>query len=165
MSRRRLASLLMSIGVLAAPGVAAACSCAWAGPFAKVALATDLVVLADVRSYHRHGMDLAVIEVLKGEEDRPAIRVWGDTGALCRPYVTAFPGGTRWILALEREPGTHDYAISICGDYWLEVRGAQAVGRITVAKPGTIKESTPLADLLAWVRSGGATPLAPAPLR
>ena len=162
MSILRLLTLLVT---LLAPGVALACSCMWSGPFTKVALGTDLVVLAEVRSYYRHSMEVAVLDVLKGGEDRREIRVWGDSGALCRPYVTAFPRGTRWIFALKREPGTRDYIISVCGEYWLEARGDQAVGRITVAEHGGIKESAPLADMLAWIRSGGATPLAPLPLR
>jgi hypothetical protein len=156
---------LTLLATLLAPGVALACSCMWAGPFTKVALGTDLVVLADVQSYYRHGMDVTVLDVLKGAENRPVIRIWGDTGALCRPYVTAFPRGTRWILALKREPGTRDYIISVCGDYWLEVRSDQAVGRITVAEHGRAKESVPLADMRAWIRSDGATPLASLLLR
>jgi len=162
MSILRLLTLLVT---LLAPGVALACSCMWSGPFTKVALGTDLVVLAEVRSYYRHSMDVALVEVLKGGEDRREIRVRGDSGALCRPYVTAFPRGTRWIFALKREPGTRDYIISVCGEYWLEARGDQAVGRMTVAEHGGIKESAPLVDMLAWIRSGGATPLAPLPLR
>ena len=81
--------------------------------------------------------------------------------------MTAFPRGTRWIFALKRlgEPTARDYAISVCGEYWLEVRGDQAVGRITVAEHGGIKESAPLVDMLAWIRSGGATSLAPLPFR
>jgi len=162
MSILRLLALLVT---LLAPGVALACSCMWSGPFTKVALGTELVVLAEVRSYYRHSMDVTVIEILKGGEDRREIRVWGDSGALCRPYVTAFPRGTRWIFALKREPGTRDYIISVCGEFWLEVRGDQAVGRIAVAEHGGIKESAPLVDMLAWIRSGGATPLAPLPFR
>lgn len=162
MSILRLLALLVTV---LAPGVALACSCMWSGPFTKVALGTELVVLGEVRSYYRHSMDVAIIEVLKGGEDRREIRVWGDSGALCRPYVTAFPRGTRWIFALKREPGTRDYIISVCGEYWLEVRGDQAVGRVVVAEHGGIKESAPLVDMLAWIRSGGATPLATLPLR
>ena len=95
------------------------------------------------------------------------IRVWGDTGALCRPYVTSFPIGTRWIFAVRRShtPGEGDYAITFCGEHWLEVRGDQAVGRITRPQYGEVLESVALADALAWVRSGGATPLAPTTLR
>ena len=162
MSILRLLTLLVA---LLAPGVALACSCMWSGPFTKVALGTDLVVLGEVRSYYRHSMDVAVIEVLKGGEDRREIRVWGDSGALCRHYVTAFPRGTRWIFALKRlgEPTARDYAISVCGEYWLEVLDGQVAGRITVAEHGGMKESAPLPDMLAWIRSGGATPLAPVP--
>jgi hypothetical protein len=161
MSILRLLALLVT---LLAPGMALACSCMWSGPFTKVALGTELVVLGEVRSYYRHSMDVAIIEVLKGGEDRREIRVWGDNGALCRPYVAAFPRGTRWIFALKREPGTRDYIISVCGEYWLEVRGDQAVGRIAVADHGRVKDSAPLPDVLAWIRSGGATPLVPLPI-
>ncbi len=148
------------VATLAVPGVALACRCIWAGPFTKVALATELVVLADVRSYERHGMDVAVIEVLKGEEVRRTIRVWGDDGALCRPYVTIFSRGTRWIFALQREPGSGDYAISGCGAFWLAVPGDQAVGRVSATERSAPVESVLLASMLTWIRSGGAKPLA-----
>jgi hypothetical protein len=163
LSRLHLGILAMLVAALAAPGVALACRCIWAGPFTKVALATELVVLADVRSYERHGMDVAVIEVLKGEEDRRTIRVWGDDGALCRPYVATFPRGTRWVFALQREPGSGDYAISGCGAFWLAVQGDQAVGRVTATERGASVESVRLASMLDWIRSGGATPLASSP--
>jgi hypothetical protein len=160
LSRLHLVIFAMLAAALAAPGVALACRCVWAGPFTKVALATELVVLADVRSYERHGMDVAVIEVLKGKEDRRTIRVWGDDGALCRPYVATFPRGTRWIFSLQREPVSGDYAISGCGAFWLAVKGDQAVGRVIATGRGASTESVQLASMLAWIRSGGATPLA-----
>ena len=166
MSISRLGRLLAILAVALVPGVALACSCAWVGPSTKMALGTDLVVLGEVRGYERHGMDVRVLEVLKGREPRRTIRVWGDTGALCRPYITSFPIGTRWILAVHRSrtPGEGDYAIQFCGEHWLEVRGDQAVGRITRPGYGEILESVALADALAWVRSGGATPLGPTTL-
>lgn len=60
---------------------------------------------------------------------------------------------------LASPPGRVEYAISSCGDFWLEARGDAAVGRITVAEHGRTRESVPLADVLAWIRSGGATAL------
>jgi hypothetical protein len=161
---RRLAVVAaVLIVLLDAPVVALACSCTWGGPFTNVALRSDLIVLAEVRSYHRHSMDVTIVEVLKGSETRRTIRVWGDNGALCRPYVTAFPRGSRWIFALRalREPDARDYVISICGDFWLEARGDQAVGRITVAEHGRTLETIPLSEMLAWIRSGGATRITP----
>ena len=104
MEPRRL-TLIIAVLVALLPGAALACSCAWGGPFTRVALGTDLIALAEVRSYYRHSMDVTIVEVLRGIETRQAIRIWGDDGALCRPYVTAFPHGTRWIFALKRLPG------------------------------------------------------------
>jgi hypothetical protein len=100
-----------------------------------------------------------------GPRDRPLTL---SHPALLRGSRAGKPGaGTRWIFALQRlrEPGARDYTISICGDFWLEVRGDEVVGRVTVAEHGRIKESVPLADMLAWIRSGGATPIVPLPLR
>ena len=151
------------LALLVAPGSALACSCSWGGPFTKVALGTDLVVLVEVRSYYRHSMDVRILEVLKGSEARRVVRVWGDDGALCRPYVSSFARGTRWILALKHlgEPAAQDYVMSICGDFWLEVRGDLAVGRIIVPQHGRSLETVSLADMLAWIRSGGAGRIAP----
>jgi hypothetical protein len=163
MSISRLGRFLAILAIALVPGVALACTCAWVGPFTKMALGTDLVVLGEVRAYDRHGMDVTVFEVLRGRDPRRTIRVWGDTGALCRPYVTSFPIGTRWIFAVRRSrtPSESGYAISFCGEHWLEVRGDQAVGRITRPQYGEVLESVALADALAWVRSGGTTLLAP----
>jgi hypothetical protein len=160
----RLALVALFVIVSLAPGVALPCTCMWVGPFTRVALQADLVVLGEVRAYHRHGMDVVVLEVLKGREPRPIMRIWGDTGAACRPYVTGFPRGTRWIFAVRRspEPEGHGYAISGCGEHWVEARGDQAIGRITVPQYGQRLEVVPLADLLTWVRSGGTTPPTPA---
>lgn len=67
MNLLRMATVLVA---LLAPAVARACTCAWTGPFTAVALGSDLVVLAEVRSYDRHTMDVAVIDVLEGVERR-----------------------------------------------------------------------------------------------
>src|SRR5712691_9777588 len=120
-------------------------------------------------------MDVRIIEVLKGTEEKKTIRIGGDNGALCRPHVSHFPAGTRWVLAVsslpERPigdpsfqrgftspPGKREYAISVCGDFWLEVRGDRALGRITVETHSSFVESVSLSDLLSWVRSNGNAP-------
>ncbi len=105
-------------------------------------------------------MDVAIVDVLKGVERRRVVTVLGGDDASCRPPVAGFPPGTRWVLALVRMDGPA-YALSECGEFWLEVRGDRAVGRIAMPVFGLTRESAPLADVLAWVRSGGATRLTP----
>ena len=152
------------LAVMLRPGAALACTCNWAGPFTKVALAADLVVLAEVQSHDRHRMDVAVVDVLKGVQWRRVVTVLGGDDASCRPPVTGFPPGTRWILALSRVDG-RNYGLSVCGELRLEVRGDRAVGRVTTPEFSRTLQSAPLADVLAWVRSGGAAPLTPSTLR
>jgi hypothetical protein len=152
----------------------------WGGPFSKVALGQHLIVLGEILSHDKNSMDVRVIEVLKGTEEGRTIRIWGDTGALCRPYVSHFPVGTTWLFAVQKTTGeqdsslwgrlfppTHksDYAISICGDFWLEVRDGRAVGRVTVEHYSNFREWVPLSEMLSWLRSNGTSPtLSPSPL-
>ena len=93
-----------------------------------------------------------------------------------------FPVATRWLLAVfplpektgetkppwqgfASPPGQREYAISVCGDFWLEVRGDRAVGRITVKDYSNFLEWVPLNDMLAWLRATGKSPtLSPTPL-
>jgi len=117
-----------------------ACSCLWAGPFLKVAPKCELVIRGRVSGYYgeerniRLAMDVEVLEVLRGKTQENELRIWGDDGMLCRPYVTRFPVGTEWILGLNgpgSKPGcTPDYAISICGQYWLQIKDGRVIGNI-----------------------------------
>jgi len=156
----RTVRTLTLLAALLVPGVGLACTCMWAGPFTKAALASQLVVLAEVRSHDRRRMDVTVVDVLRGAERRRVLTVLGGDDASCRPPVAGFPPGTRWLFALQRTP-EHDYGLSVCGEFWLEVRGDQAVGRITTAQFSQALQSAPLAEVLAWVRSGGTAPLTP----
>lgn len=62
-------------------------------------------------------MEVEVFEVLKGSARGRRLRIWGDDGAQCRPYVSGFTVGTEWIFAVNRLRGG-DYVISVCGEYW-----------------------------------------------
>jgi len=160
---------------LSFPGGVVACSCTWGGPFSKVALPKAVIILGEVLSYHKNSMDVQVIEVIKGTEDRTTIKIWGDNGALCRPYVTHFPIGTTWLLAISALPtktvgeqlrfsseegfisssDNKEYAISVCGEFWLKVRHEEAIGRITVDHHSKLMERVPLKEIIAWLRSNG----------
>ena len=155
---------------LTLPTGAVACSCLWGGPFSKVALHKEVIILGEVLSYHKNSMEVRVIEVIKGTEDRTTIRIWGDNGALCRPYVTHFPIGTTWLLAISALPtktvgeqlrfsseegfisssDNKEYAISVCGEFWLRVRHEEAVGRITVDHQSKLMERVSLKEIIAW---------------
>ncbi|HZY30211.1 MAG TPA: hypothetical protein VFF86_01080 [Candidatus Methylomirabilis sp.] len=145
----RTVAVLVLLAIPGLPNLAFACSCVWAGPFSKVALGKELIVLGEVLSHYKNSMEFQILDVVQGTEERRTIRIWGDNGALCRPYVAHFPIGTRWLLAVfplpektgetrppwqgfASPPGRREYAISVCGDFWLEVRGETAIGRITV---------------------------------
>jgi len=160
---------------LTLPSGAVACRCLWGGPFSKVALHKEVIILGELLSYYKNSMDVQVIEVIKGTEDRKTIRIWGDNGALCRPYVSGFPTGTTWLFAVSALPtktvgeqlrfsseegfisssDNKEYAISICGEFWLKVRHEEAIGRITVDHHSKLMERVPLKEIIAWLRSNG----------
>ena len=183
-------ALLKSIRILALPksfAVAAllllapiqsaqACSCAWAGPFASVAHSADLVVRGKVLSYKKNSMKVTVLEVLRGRESRRTIRIWGDNGAQCSPYVSSFPIGTEWVFAVRRttseaERGYFkrentpeewkkwgDFRISICGEFWLQVTGSKAVGIVRGTDLAGPKEEISLRDLRQLLTSKSSKP-------
>ena len=179
MRSRSLAPVLALLAMLTFPGPALACSCSWAGPFTRAAPGKALIILGEIQSHHRNSMDVTVVEVIRGREERARIRIWGDNGALCRPYVSGFPIGTTWLLAVSplpdavtgrpdgfsSPPGAPEYAISVCGEFWLEIRGDRALGRITVDHHSAFREWVPVADMVAWLRSNGAAVrLSPIPM-
>ena len=81
-----------------------------------------------------HGMKVEVICVLRGEEDRSVIDVWGDPGHLCRVYNSRFAIGEEFIFALHKittpsnensiffyeDEKVDDYIISVCGVYYVK---------------------------------------------
>ena len=121
---------------------AGACSCFYQGEFLKVAPKTEFVALVNVTKYlelkniNRYetpmSMEVEIIDVYKGNETRKNITVWGDNGILCRPYLSQFKIGQHYVIAffkgsdgskgyVHKEEKPTDYAISICGTYWLTV--------------------------------------------
>ena len=142
------------------PSTSSACSCMWGGPFLKVVRRADLVVRAKVLNYHGESrgiqlaMDAEVVEVLKGSARARRIRIWGDNGALCRPYVSAFPIHTEWILAIDPLPGRPwEYFISICGGYSLKVRDGQVTGHISSSHYSDPVQTMSLEELLAALKA------------
>jgi len=80
-------------------------------------------------------MEVQILDIWKGEMEKPGIRVQGGDGWLCRPEISEFPLSSEWLLALDG-PGSKpemskDHALSACGHYWLRVFGDRAQGRIS----------------------------------
>lgn len=123
-----------------------ACSCEWNGPFLKVAKGTDLVALVKIKNYGSFSgdmpmsMEVEIIELLKGDDTRKIVKVWGDTGILCRPYLRRFQSDSIWVLSLFksrsegyfRHPDERDgdYNISGCGEYYMKVKNDTVIGLI-----------------------------------
>jgi len=81
-------------------------------------------------------MMVEVIQPIKDTRAGERIRVWGDNGMLCRPYVKNFTVGTEWVFALgplQEKPGLREFALGGCGARWLRVRGERAFGEVHTA--------------------------------
>lgn len=116
---------------------AVACSCGDNGEFMTVAPKSSLVALVQVTKYltfsNIYGsqtpmsMEVQIVDIYKGNEERKIITVWGDNGILCRPYLGRFDTTKYYVIAFQQGSSTRghqneketDYAISICGTYWL----------------------------------------------
>ncbi len=168
--RHWLAALLLSCTASLA---AAECGCLWGGSFADVQGDTDFVVSATVVAASGNSIDLKLERILRGEEYREQVRVWLDTGELCRAEVGSFELESTWVMALNRieevPPGgfnprtpnisfgrVGDYSLSRCGGYWLRQAENLVSGNLV---DGTRWEMNPkmspvLIDLVAGFVAG-----------
>ena len=103
-------------------------------------------------------MDVEVLEVLSGKTEQSQLRVWGDNGMLCRPSIAKFPVGTEWILGLNgpgSKPGfTPDYAISACGQYWLQIKDGKVIGNIDDGKDQNSSQEVSIDEFRRRYRGG-----------
>lgn len=132
--KNRLFFLFM---ILFAANLIYACSCDRKYKFSKVAPNSSLVTLVKINKYLTFkeiydekipmSMEVEIIETLKGKSKSKKVIVWGDSGSLCRPYLSEFKEGEYYFLALypgeenygHKEEKNSHYSISICGEFWL----------------------------------------------
>jgi hypothetical protein len=167
----RVAALLTAL--LASPFATAECDCLWQGPFTEVQGDTDLVISGQVVHISGNSIDLDISRILRGQVHLERIRVWLDTGELCRAETGNFPIDSTWVMALDRieeipaggfNPHTPnisygrvgDYSLSRCGGFWLKqlenlVSGNLSGGPRWEMSP---KMSPVLLDLVAGYVSG-----------
>lgn len=129
------------------------CDCLWQGNFADAAHRADLIVSGTIVKLKGNSADLQINHTLfdrglNTKEFSDVIRMWGDTGTLCRPSIEDFPVDSEWLLALNKitsdvdggfNPFTpnlsygriNDYYLSQCGVYWLPVSEGMVYGNLT----------------------------------
>jgi len=144
-----------------------ACDCIWGGPFLKVTKDCPLVALVKIKNYYTStsGIPMAaeveILHSLKGDSTIQTAKVWGDNGILCRPYLSVFQNDSIWIMALYESSGNWgwgskekgDYFISICGEYYLDVKQDTVIGHIQNVNNNDPKQKMGLSDFLETAKS------------
>ncbi len=85
-----------------------------------------------------YSMTVEIIKKYKGKEERRKIKILGDDGMLCRPYLSGFKIGGQYLVApipLDNEPNT-DYEFFACRTDYLEVDIAKnkAIGNYSLIR-------------------------------
>ncbi|WP_369997112.1 hypothetical protein [Winogradskyella sp.] len=137
----RTAIIILTVFLSQVPMKTYACDCESQGNFYKVSPNSDLVALVKINKYLTFkdiydsptpmSMEVEILEVFKGVENRETVIVWGDVGHLCRPYLNQFSVDSLYVIAFQKgEKGSefghlneteNDYSISNCGEYWLKI--------------------------------------------
>ena len=123
-----------------------------------MAVNSEVVALVKVKSYNNffqftgglasneHQQPLSatfeIVELLRGDEQRTEIEVFGDPGNLCRPYIDYLKAGEYYVVALNKSDGIdhgdgiietpNDYVLWNCGEFWINHNptNEQLTGRI-----------------------------------
>lgn len=119
-----------------------ACSCECRGDctFSKVSKANDFVALIKVIEYSDYldwetedgkkmpySITVEIVKKYKGKENRKRIKIWGDNGILCRPYINEFEIGQHYLIAPNRindnskTGNSGDYDLFVCNVDYLTV--------------------------------------------
>ncbi|MDT0556215.1 hypothetical protein [Patiriisocius hiemis] len=74
-----------------------------------------------------YSMTVEIVKKYKGSESKKRIKIWGDNGILCRPYISNFEVGKYYLIApsiIENDSQTgkaNDYDFFACWTDYLEV--------------------------------------------
>lgn len=78
-----------------------------------------------------YAMTVEIVKKYKGKEKNKRIRIWGDNGALCRPYLAHFKIGSHYLIAprlmkegdlpLNGQAGLNNYTFFACSTDYLDV--------------------------------------------
>jgi hypothetical protein len=128
-----------------------------------------VVKLADVE----YGVDVKVVQSFSGDlQADTVIRVWGDCGLLCRHYVNGPANGDTLLWAIKHTDlmgngpcGTNfeqpqDWALSVCGVYWLNYDNGIVSGPLTVEGANETVTLQEFSDLVNGCLSTGVQEVA-----
>jgi hypothetical protein len=166
---KRLTTIL-TLFLLTLTSLTFACDCESQGHFLTVAPKSKLVALVKVNRYLTFeniydkqipmSMEVEVIKVYQGYETRKTITVWGDNGNQCRPYLNIFKTDKYYIIAFEQDSkeNASDFAISICGDYWLTADNEKEIATGPVSEKQNQITYSDLSDFFQGDKTKELTP-------
>lgn len=149
---RRITLLLLLIPSLSALGCS--CSFAWNDSFSRTTKNAEFVALVKVISFDSYledeisghegkmpySMTVEIIKKYKGNENRDKIRIYGDNGILCRPYLSEFEIGAYYLIAPIQLKDSPDraYEFFVCRTDYLKVDSAKnkAFGNYSLIRHG-----------------------------
>ncbi len=162
--KKFISGLVFGFAVLLLAPTAQACSCANL-TFMPTAKRSDSVIRAKVLEYRwdqpdRKQMPVAMIvevkEVYKGTIKSRQVKVLGDNGITCRPFVVKFPIGTEWVFAVSEISygvGKKELALSNCAES-LAVKGDRATGNVNGVGANPKPQVVRLSDLRKLLKAG-----------
>lgn len=126
------------------------CGCEEPKPFINSLSKTKLVALVKIGQYTSYlnlaktspgSVEVTILKIYKGKEKRKTVKVFGDNGQLCRPYIQNFKPGETWILGLhegceekyfcQHGETKNDFYLHACYKAWLPVSNDSVIGCIT----------------------------------
>lgn len=139
--------IIMLTAIIFFPSKMYACGCTTEGPFLQVAAGASLIAVVEIQEYLTYqelmgedvpmSMTVKIKRILKGEETRETVTVWGNNGLMCRPYLSIFEEGSQWVMAFTENPeegheagNSNDYGLSHCGEYFMKVENNVVNGLI-----------------------------------
>ena len=120
---------LLLILLISVKSFACSCECDGDCSFSQISKGSEFVALVKVIEYSDFlaqeiydydgkmplSMTVEVVKKYVGSEKRKTIKIWGDNGALCRPYIANFEIGKYYLIAPWEISETSDNRIK--GDY------------------------------------------------
>lgn len=117
--------------------LACSCSHSWNDSFSLTAKYSEFVALVKIISFDEYlerdisgydgkmpySMTVEIIKKYKGKESRKKIKIWGDDGIMCRPYLDEFKINNYYLVApipLDKTTNT-DYDFFVCRTDYLGV--------------------------------------------